>query len=96
MKTNPLKKLLISEKQERKLIVDRHVIIPRAPKEVLKRGTMEVVIKDLKNIMFWADYGFGKAKGGSAIKETIAAIKSYSEYLGYRETQNIKLGRYLK
>ncbi len=78
------------------IVAKHHVVSDRAPKEVLERGTMEVVIKDLKNIMFWADYGLGKARNGSAIEETIAAIKSYSEYLGYGQTKNIKLGRYLK
>ena len=68
----------------------------KATKETLKKGVMEVVIDDLKHIMFWADYGIGKAYAGDDIEETIEAIKSYSEYLGYKETKNIKLGRHLK
>jgi len=67
----------------------------RAPKEVLESGVMQVVIKDLKNIMFWAKFGLQKARGGSRMEETIAAIESYSEYIGYAETKHIVPGKFV-
>lgn len=68
----------------------------RASKEILKAGVMQVVIKDLKNIMFWAKFGLENVRGGSAIPQTIEAIESYSEYLGYSETKRVRSGRWNK
>jgi hypothetical protein len=68
----------------------------RITKEQKKIGTMEVVIKDLKNIMFWAKFGLQKARGGSAMEDTVNAIESYSEYLGYSETKKVEPGKFTR
>lgn len=51
--------------------------------------------KELRNILFWAAYGIGKAKDGQRIDETIAALHRLGKDHNVYEARKAEAGKYL-
>ena len=58
--------------------------------------TVEVVLEDLRALLFWAGVGVSESKGGTYQKDIEEIIRSYAEYIGFKSFSEKPIFKKLK